>query len=189
MKLFARVGRWLAVAAVLPVAGAVLAAPADAGAVAPGRPEDPVTTGAPSRNAPPTFCLDAHLADVGWQGWRCATGSWVTAGTTGQSRAMEALRIRFTNAGFMCAEAHLAGIGWQGWRCGYAGDVIEVGTTGQARRMEALRIYTSTANICLDAHLADIGWQGGTCAVAPGSVERGTTGESRRMEAVSVLAW
>ncbi|GAA3104270.1 hypothetical protein [Streptosporangium carneum] len=187
MKLFARVGRWLAVAAVLPVAGAALTAPADAGTAVSGKPGE---AAAHARSATPTFCLNAHLANIGWQGWRCGSATWITVGTTGQSRRMEALRIRFGNSdGYVCAEAHLANIGWQGARCGLAGQLIEVGTTGQSRAMEAIRLYTSDFNICLDAHLAGIGWQGTACAIAPGTLTRGTTGQSRPIEALNVLAW
>ncbi len=185
MKLFSRVGRWLAMAALLPVAGTALTMPARAETAG----EKPVRAGGHGQNVAPTLCLNAHLADIGWQGWRCGTNSPVTVGTTGQSRRMEALRIRFRNAGYMCAEAHLADIGWQGERCGTDGQVIEVGTTGQSRRMEAIRIYTSTVHLCLDAHLAGIGWQGVTCTAPPGWVTAGTTGQSRQMEALTALAW
>jgi uncharacterized protein YjdB len=38
-----------------------------------------------------TVCANAHVQDIGWQGWSC--GNSVTVGTTGQALRMEAIRI------------------------------------------------------------------------------------------------
>jgi uncharacterized protein YjdB len=38
-----------------------------------------------------TVCANAHVQDIGWQGWRC--GSSVSVGTTGQSLRLEAIII------------------------------------------------------------------------------------------------
>ncbi|WP_222598193.1 hypothetical protein [Lentzea tibetensis] len=135
-----------------------------------------------------TICLNAHLQDIGWQGWVCGqNGGVATVGTTGQSRRMEALAVTTFGAGGVCAQAHVQDLGWLSQVCVADGAVAAVGTTGQSRRMEALGLGSPGSTTCAEAHLQDIGWQGARCA-GPGVVAFvGTTGQSRRMEALR--AW
>lgn len=124
----------------------------------------------------PTLTYSAHVAGIGWLP---DVTSPATAGTTGQSRQMEAIRIG-TGLG-LTYRAHVANIGWLPW----VGPPFVAGTTGQARRMEALQIKLDPEiavswSVLCQAHVAGIGWlapvaDGATC---------GTTGQSRRMEAV-----
>jgi uncharacterized protein YjdB len=145
----------------------------------------PLRNQGPSRQTSgASVCMNAHLQDIGWQGWVCADNpASATVGTTGQSRRMEALAIVTWGTSGICANAHLQDIGWQGWACGGSGEVVTVGTTGQSRRMEALALQAGVGSICANAHLQDIGWQGWTCG---GYIVVGTTGQSRRMEALAV---
>lgn len=137
-----------------------------------------------------TICANAHVQNIGWQGWVCASnGAFATVGTTGQSLRMEALAVVTSGTAGICAQAHVQDIGWQSAVCGADGAVVIVGTTGQSRRMEALVIGTPLASTCADAHLQDIGWQGTVCAGPGGTVQVGTTGQSRRMEAVSLAVF
>ncbi|MFJ8386650.1 polysaccharide deacetylase [Streptomyces sp. NPDC094438] len=126
------------------------------------------------------ICYAAHVQDIGWQPAVC-DGS--VAGTTGQSRRMEALAISTSGVGGVCANAHLADIGWQGWACGRDGDVVTVGTTGQSRRMEALGVQVGSGSVGAQAHVEGYGWLG---SVSGNPVYVGTTGQSRRMEAVRI---
>ena len=85
--------------------------------------------------------VNAHVANVGWQGYRSAVaGRTVTAGTTGQGNAIEAVQIQLYGpiSKYFDVEyqLHLEGIGWQGYRRNGA----TAGTTGQGRRSEALNI-------------------------------------------------
>ncbi|HEV8717640.1 MAG TPA: hypothetical protein VGX03_33055 [Candidatus Binatia bacterium] len=76
------------------------------------------------------------MAYDGWQGW---VSDGAVAGTTGQSKAMEAIKIQLQNAPanlHVCYCAHVAYIGWQGWVC----DGTMAGTTGQAKAIEAIEI-------------------------------------------------
>ena len=65
------------------------------------------------------------------------------AGTTGQGRRIEAVKIRLENApGWSVAyQVHAAGIGWMGW----VKDGEVAGTTGQGRRIEAVAIKLQPA--------------------------------------------
>jgi uncharacterized protein YjdB len=81
------------------------------------------------------ICYNAHVAGIGWQPAVCDGD---IAGTTYQSRRVEAVRIWLNNRAPGCSveyRAHVAGQGWLNWvpQGGVAG------TTGQSRRMEALQ--------------------------------------------------
>lgn len=137
-----------------------------------------LASSAPAQDAP-ALTYSAHVASLGWL---ADVTSPSAAGTTGQARQMEALRIAGgTLAGDIDYRAHVASIGWLGW----VGPAYPAGTTGQARRMEAVQVrLTGVAateyRIACQAHVASLGWlpvvyDGATC---------GTTGQARRMEAV-----
>ena len=136
-----------------------------------------VGVGAPSATAFPVPALtySAHVAGAGWQ---ASVTSGQTAGTTGQARAMEALRISGVPLRY---RAHVQGIGWQAWVP--AGSTA--GTTGRGLRMEALQVRPATGSpfrVEYRAHVEGIGWQpwtsdGGTA---------GTTGRALRIEAVQI---
>lgn len=123
----------------------------------------------------------AHVAWRGWLGWVYDSE---VAGTTGQSRRMEAVQISLANMPGVSIRytVHLAGVGWTGeYRDGQV-----AGTTGQSRRMEAISIWLNNAppgcGVSYEAHLAGIGWQG----VRSNGQVAGTTGQSRRMEALRI---
>ncbi|MFF5803438.1 MULTISPECIES: polysaccharide deacetylase [unclassified Streptomyces] len=125
-------------------------------------------------------CYSAHVQDIGWQSAVC---DGQIAGTTGQSRRMEAVVIATRGVGGICANAHLADVGWQGWACAGEGAAVTVGTTGQSRRMEALGLQVGSGAVAAQAHVADHGW---LISAAGNPVYVGTTGQSRRMEAVRI---
>ena len=137
-----------------------------------------LASSAPAQDAP-ALTYSAHVASLGWL---ADVSSPAAAGTTGQARQMEALRIAGgTLAGDIDYRAHVASLGWLGW----VGPAYPAGTTGQARRLEAVQVrLTGQAatdyRIACQAHVANLGWlpvvyDGATC---------GTTGQARRMEAV-----
>jgi uncharacterized protein YjdB len=126
------------------------------------------------------ICYRAHVANVGWQSVRC---DGAIAGTTGQSRAIEALEIAVAGVGGVCANAHLQDVGWQGTRCAGDGGQITVGTTGQSRRMEALAVSVGSGSVAAQAHVQDIGWMS---PVVGSAVAVGTTGRSLRLEAIGI---
>lgn len=82
--------------------------------------------------------IDAHVSGVGWQGWDTPSAS--EGGTTGQGRAVEAVRLRLT--GSLARDydvyyrVHASNIGWMAW----AKDGEEAGTTGMAYSLEAVQI-------------------------------------------------
>ena len=81
--------------------------------------------------------VEAHVSGVGWQ---TAAGNGGTAGTTGPSRAVEALRVRLS-AGLAARytvwyRVHSAEFGWLGWAC----DGAEAGSAGYGRAAQAVQV-------------------------------------------------
>ena len=127
---------------------------------------------------------ETHVSNIGWMSSK-RDGS--TAGTTGQSKAVEDLKVSILNPvedGSVQIDAHVSGIGWQGWDTPSAS---EGGTTGQGRAVEAVRLRL-TGSLAKDydvyyrVHASNIGWM----AWAKDGEEAGTTGYGRSVEAVQV---
>lgn len=127
---------------------------------------------------------EAHVSNIGWMNSK-RDGS--TAGTTGQSKSVEDLKVSILNPvedGSVQINANVSGIGWQGWDTPSAS---EGGTTGQGRAVEAVRLRL-TGSLAKDydvyyrVHASNIGWM----AWAKDGEEAGTTGMSCSLEAVQI---
>lgn len=127
---------------------------------------------------------ETHVSNIGWMSSK-RDGS--TAGTTGQSRAVEDIKVSILNPvvdGSVQVDAHVSGIGWQGWDTPSAS---EGGTTGQGRAVEAVRLRL-TGSLAKDydvyyrVHASNIGWM----AWAKDGEEAGTTGMLCSLEAVQI---
>ena len=127
---------------------------------------------------------EAHVSNIGWMSSK-RDGS--TAGTTGQSKSVEDLKVNILNPvedGSVQISANVSGIGWQGWDTPSAS---EGGTTGQGRAVEAVRLRL-TGSLAKDydvyyrVHASNIGWM----AWAKDGGEAGTTGFGRSVEAVQI---
>lgn len=149
----------------------------DKGAAAPGDTSRPYV-------AAPTLTYQAHVQNIGWQGW---VGSGAVAGTTGRGLRAEALRANASGVGQtgeVQISAHVQDIGWQNWKS--QGDVA--GTIGQGRRLEAVRIQLTgsmaqTCDVWYRVHIERLGWMGWT----RNGGYAGTTGCSARIEAVQIM--
>ena len=127
---------------------------------------------------------EAHVSNIGWMSSK-RDGS--TAGTTGQSKAVEDLKVSILNPeedGSVQIDAHVSGIGWQGWDTPSAS---EGGTTGQGRAVEAVRLRLTGSlakdyDVCYRVHASNIGWM----SWAKDGEEAGTTGFGRSVEAVQI---
>ncbi|MCL2807333.1 MAG: N-acetylmuramoyl-L-alanine amidase [Coriobacteriia bacterium] len=126
---------------------------------------------------------EAHVAQIGWQG-NVFAGSY--AGTTGQSRAVEALKISLSSSqhsGTIEYNSHLARIGWQGWKT--SGQVA--GTTGQRRQMEAIQIrltgdLAKQFDVYYRVHSQRLGWLGW----ARNGASAGSAGYGYRLECIQI---
>ena len=147
--------------------------------------------------------VEAHVSGVGWQ---ATVGNGGTAGTTGQSRAVEALRVRLSadlSARYtVWYRVHSAEFGWLGWAC----DGADAGSAGYGRAVQAVQVAVlpkgdpapgdttcpfknrsdDPASISVRSHTSNIGWMS---PVGGGSVA-GTTGRGLPMEALEAqLGW
>ncbi|WP_425956322.1 N-acetylmuramoyl-L-alanine amidase [Xylanimonas sp. McL0601] len=124
-----------------------------------------------------------HVATLGWLP---AVGAGQTAGTSGRSLALEALKVATSvpwSGGVEC-RAHVQNIGWTG----SVAPGATCGTTGRGLRIEALALrYDGAAAAHLDVwyrvHVQNIGWMGW----AHNGAAAGTQGLALRVEAVQVV--
>ena len=138
------------------------------------------STSVPAYDA--SVSIQAHVQNVGWMGW--ASG---TAGTTGRSLRMEAVRIGLNGgsvSGGIEYRTHIQNIGWES---GWAANGSTSGTEGRSLRLEAvqLRLTGDIANyydVYYHAHIQNYGWLGWTC----NGQSAGSSGCSYRMEALQV---
>ena len=134
--------------------------------------------------AGPHASVTTHVSSVGWLG---TVSDGATAGTTGRSLSLEAVKVSLSNAeasGSIEVNAHVSGIGWQGWD---EPSASEGGTTGQSRSIEALQFrltgeMAGLYDVYYRVHAANIGWMGW----AKDGEDAGTTGYGRKLEAVQV---
>lgn len=131
----------------------------------------------------PNLTYQAHCA---YCGWKSVVSNGRTAGTVGEKRQLEGLKINLADTDGKSGveyRAHVGDIGWQGWK--NSGELA--GTTGQDRRMEAIEIKLK-GNLAKDfdiyyrVHVANIGWLGW----AKNGETAGTTGGARQAEAIEI---
>ncbi len=97
--------------------------------------------------------FQAHMADIGWGGNVYNSNNHIYddnyyAGTVGQSRRVEAVRIglygEIANYYHIQYQVHMADIGWGRWVTNLSNNSYDdnyyAGTVGQSRRIEAIRI-------------------------------------------------
>ena len=123
-----------------------------------------------------------HMAGIGWGGY---LSDGATAGTTGQKRQLEAMKVKVNSSisGRVRYDVYAAGIGWLGWQF----DDAVAGTTGQSRRIEAIRVLLSgdiakQFEVRYRVHMESIGWSGWSY----NGDMAGTQGQSRRIEAIEI---
>lgn len=129
----------------------------------------------------PTVNYCAHIQNVGWQETK---KNGETAGTTGKSLRMEALKVSITGLEKNVSvkyQAHIQNIGWQQWKA----DGELAGTEGKGLRLEAIRFRLESSqkySIMYRAHVQNIGWQQWK---VDGEIA-GTEGKEYRIEAIEI---
>lgn len=133
--------------------------------------------------ATPTITYQTHVQDIGWQ---TPTANGEVAGTTGQKKRIEAIRIQVNNSSLNGDIEYSSHIQEQGWQS-YVRNGGNSGTTGNSLRMEAIRIrltgqLSQYYDIYYRVHSAEFGWLGW----AKNGKDAGTSGFSYRMEAIQI---
>lgn len=118
------------------------------------------STSVPAYFEMPTMLITSHVTDMGWLD---SVGLSDIAGTTGQSRAMEAVTMSFSSSlgGGISYRAHVQDIGWQD----EVSDGAVAGTTGRRLKMEAISInltgdVSKYFDIYYRVHVDNLGWLG-----------------------------
>lgn len=133
--------------------------------------------------ATPTVSYSTHVQTYGWQS---AKSNGVVAGTTGESKRLESIRVSVKDtdvSGGVTYRVHCQTYGWQDWRKNGA----VAGTTGESKRLEAINIKLTGAlaqkyDVRYRVHVQTYGWQ----AWRSNGELAGTTGESKRLEAIQI---
>ena len=111
-----------------------------------------------------SIAYQTHVQTYGWQKY---VKDGATSGTTGQSKRLEAIRIKFENPslpGFVQYCAHIQGIGWGNNGKGrWEGTDMLSGTEGQSKRLEGIRIrlageIAKEYDIWYRTHVQKYGW-------------------------------
>ena len=124
-----------------------------------------------------------HVQTYGWQDWK---SDGMTAGTSGEAKRLEAIKIEMVNPdaeGTIEYRTHIQTYGWQKW----VKDGELSGTLGKARRMEAIQIrltgkMADKYDVYYRVHSQSYGWLGWAKNEEPA----GTSGLAKRMEAIEV---
>ena len=125
-----------------------------------------------------------HVQTYGWQNWK-ANGQM--AGTTGQSKRLEAININISNkpyAGGIRYKTHVQTYGWQD----FVADGAASGTSGESKRLEAICIELTGEmaehyDVYYRVHAQTYGWLDWASNGAPA----GTEGLSKRLEGIEIV--
>ncbi len=135
----------------------------------------------------PSVNYQAHVSKIGWQS---TVSNGATAGTTGKSLAIEAIKISLSNLSSELKgsgvqySTHVQSFGWQS--AVYDGSMA--GTVGLSKRVEAITISLTGAiaekyDIYYRVHTQSYGWLGW----AKNGEKAGTVGLSKRVEAIQIV--
>lgn len=150
------------------------------GGQAPGAVENPFV----DNTYMPDLVYQVHMEHYGW-GNEMKNGE--LAGTVGESKRLEALKLRVNDSllnGSIEYQTHVQDYGWEdGWKK----DFELSGTSGEAKRLEAVRIRLTDRlgklfDIEYRVHVQNVGWQDWMS----NGEEAGTVGMGRRLEGIEI---
>ena len=122
-----------------------------------------------------------YQAHVSGKGWMDAVNGG-TAGTVGQNRALEAIKIDMRKLDFKIkARAHIQNIGLKDF--GYIKHNTVIGTTGKGLHLEAIELIAEGLKgkkLQARVHIQDIGWTRWTSGMI------GTVGMNKKIEAIEI---
>lgn len=122
-----------------------------------------------------------YQAHVSGKGWMDAVNGGI-AGTVGQNRALEAIKIDMRKLNFKIkARAHIQNIGLKDF--GYIKHDTVIGTTGKGLHLEAIELIAEGLKgkkLQARVHIQDIGWTRWTSGMI------GTIGMNKKIEAIEI---
>ena len=138
----------------------------------------------PAVSVLPTVNYCTHVQSYGWQGW---VSDGAVAGTSGQAKRLEAIRINLSGTNGISGDieyrTHVQSYGWQG----YVKNGEVSGTSGQAKRLEGIQIrltgdLANYYDVYYRVHAQTYGWLGW----AKNDQPAGTSGQAKRLEAIQI---
>lgn len=119
-------------------------------------------------------------------GWMETVSDGEMAGTSGESKRLEAIKISLRNpsvSGSVRYRVHCQKYGWMDW----VSDGAMSGTSGESKRLEAIQIeltgeMAEKYDIYYRVHSQTYGWLGW----AKNGAKAGTSGESKRLESIEI---
>jgi beta-N-acetylglucosaminidase/uncharacterized protein YjdB len=132
----------------------------------------------------PSVVYTTHVQDYGWQ-QKVADG--VMAGTSGEAKRLEGIKISVENApysGGITYKTHVQDYGW----LSNVSDGAFSGTTGESKRLEAIQIsltgeMANHYDVYYRVHAQDYGW----LDWAKNGASAGTQGLAKRLEAIEIV--
>lgn len=131
----------------------------------------------------PILSYSSHIQNEGWQNY---VSDGALSGTVGESKRLEAIKVRLDTQPYEGAVAYCAdvqGLGWQGWS---QNDIL-TGTTGMGKYLEAVKIKLTGEmaeyyDIYYRVHTQNYGW----LDWAANGAAAGTEDYDYRIEAVEI---
>lgn len=124
-----------------------------------------------------------YQAHVQGKGWMDVKHDGLTAGTVGESRRMEALKVTCPEGLKVSGKAHIQGTGWVAYP---EATEITLGTTGKSKRLEAVELtFTGVPEgkkVYYQAHCETYGWQD----KVENGFPVGTTGMAKSIQAFKI---
>ena len=131
----------------------------------------------------PSISYQTHVQTYGWQNY---VKDGIMAGTSGEAKRLEGIRIRVDGVEGLGVEyrTHVQTYGWQN----YVKDDAIAGTSGEAKRLEAINIRltgekASEYDVYYCVHVQTFGWLGW----AKNDEMAGTAGYAKRLEGIMIL--
>ena len=140
-----------------------------------------------SRTIPAVYAsieYQTHVQTYGWQGY-AADGA--VSGTTGESKRLEAIRIRLGDCCVPGTVNYRTHVQTYGWESSYVADDAVSGTSGQSKRLEAIEIFLGGEiaeyyDVYYRTHVQRYGWTGW----AKNGEACGSEGLSYRLEGIQI---
>ena len=128
---------------------------------------------------------NTHIQDIGWQGY---LSNGQMAGTSGESKRLEGIKIKLEDMPFEGSIEYRTHIQDYGWESSYKKDDEMSGTHGQSKRLEAIQIRLTGEvadyfDVYYRVHAEQFGWLGW----ARNDEVAGTSGFGYRLEGIEIV--
>ncbi len=137
------------------------------------------------RRIPVSVSYTTHVQSYGWQNY---VSNGMMAGTSGESKRLEAIKIKLEHADYSGGIEYRTHIQTYGWENEFKSDDQMSGTSGEAKRLEAIEIRLTGEmaehyDVWYRVHAQSFGWLGW----AKNGEKAGTEGYAKRLEGIEIF--